>query len=136
MSKIREMNPREYGMLEEFLYQAIYTAADETRPPRSVTADAALRAYTEGFGRTGDVAVCVEEDGEIVGAAWARLMRGYGFVDEGVPEIAMSVLPGYRGRGIGIALLTALVERCAGLCAPAARSPCSEPTRRSAYIGA
>ena len=76
MSRIREMLPGEYGLLDEFLYQAIHTEPDEPRPPRSVTADPTLRAYVEGFGRTGDVAVCAEEGGEVVGAAWARLMCG------------------------------------------------------------
>lgn len=119
MSKIREMLPGEYGLLDEFLYQAIHTEPGDPRPPRSVTAGPALRAYVEGFGRTGDVAVCAEEGGEVVGAAWARLMRGYGFAGDGVPELAVSVLPGHRGRGVGTALLSSLVERCSELGCPA-----------------
>ena len=116
---IREMLPEEYGMLEEFLYLAIYVAPGEPAPPCAVTEAPEMRAYVEGFGRTGDVAVCAEEDGEVVGAAWVRLMRGYGFVSDGVPELAMSVLPGRRGRGIGTALLSALVGRCSELGLPA-----------------
>ncbi|MBM6816280.1 GNAT family N-acetyltransferase [Olsenella uli] len=119
MSRIREMLPGEYGLLDEFLYQAIYTEPGEPRPPRAVLADPSLRAYVEGFGRAGDVAVCAEEDGEVVGAAWARRMRGYGFAGDGVPELAVSVLPGHRGRGVGTALLSALVERCLELGYPA-----------------
>lgn len=119
MSRIREMLPGEYGLLDEFLYQAIHTEPGEPRPPRSVTADPALRAYVEGFGRTGDVAVCAEEGGEVVGAAWARLMRGYGFAGDGVPELAVSVLPGHCGRGLGTALLSSLIERCSELGCPA-----------------
>ncbi len=34
MSKAREMLPGEYGLLDEFLYQAIHTEPDEPRPPR------------------------------------------------------------------------------------------------------
>lgn len=119
MSRIRGMLPGEYGLLDEFLYQAIHTEPDEPRPPRSVTAGPALRAYVEGFGRTGDVAVCAEEGGEVVGVAWARLMRGYGFAGDGVPELAVSVLPGCRGRGVGTALLSSLIERCSELGCPA-----------------
>ena len=119
MSRIREMLPGEYGLLDEFLYQAIHTEPGEPRPPRAVTADPALRAYVEGFGRSGDVAVCAEEGGDVVGAAWARLMRGYGFAGDGVPELAVSVLPGRRGRGVGTALLSALIERCSELGHPA-----------------
>ena len=119
MSKIREMLPAEYGLLDEFLYQAIHTEPGEPRPPRAVLADPSLRAYVESFGRVGDVAVCVEEGGEVVGAAWARLMRGYGFAGDGVPELAVSVLPGHRGHGVGTALLSFLVERCSELGYPA-----------------
>lgn len=119
MSKIREMLPGEYGLLDEFLYQAIHTEPDEPRPPRSVTADPTLNAYVEGFGRTGDVAVCAEEGGKVVGAAWARLMHGFGFAGDGVPELAVSVLPGHRGRGLGTALLSSLIGRCFELGCPA-----------------
>lgn len=119
MSKIREMLPGEYGLLDEFLYQAIYTAPGQLRPPRAATSDPALRAYFEGFGRAGDVAICAEEGGEVVGAAWARLMHGYGFTTDGVPEVAVSVLPGYRSRGIGTALVSALIVRCATMGFPA-----------------
>ncbi len=119
MSKIREMLPGEYGLLDEFLYQAIHTEPDEPRPSRSATAAPALRAYVEDFGRTGDVAVCAEEGGDVVGVAWARLMRGYGFAGDGVPELAVSVLPGHRGHGVGTALLSSLIERCSELGYPA-----------------
>lgn len=35
-------------------------------------------------------------------------MRGYGYVDDGTPELAVALYPGYRGRGIGGRLLRAL----------------------------
>lgn len=120
MSKIRCMLSTEYGLLDEFLYEAIYTEPDAPRPPRSVIGEPALRAYIEGFGaHPGDVAVCAEEDGEVVGAAWVRFMQGYGFVDDAVPELAVSVLPAWRGRGIGTALLKGLIERCSAAGLPA-----------------
>lgn len=114
------MLPAEYGLLDEFLYEAIYTEPDAPRPPRSVTTDPALRAYIEDFGaHPGDMAACAEEDGEVVGAAWARLMHGYGFVDDSVPELAVSVRPAWRGRGIGTALLSELIECCTAAGFPA-----------------
>ena len=114
------MLPAEYGLLDAFLYEAIYTEPGTPRPPRSVIEDPALRAYVEGFGaRPGDIAICAEEDGEVVGAAWARFMHGYGFVDSAVPELAVSVLPAWRGRGIGTTLLKGLIERCSAAGFPA-----------------
>jgi ribosomal protein S18 acetylase RimI-like enzyme len=68
-----------------------------------------------GWGRPGDGGViAVSDDGHRLGAAWYRLFSeeepGFGFVDAQTPEISISVVPGSRGRGIGTALLTALVQ--------------------------
>lgn len=119
MSKIRGLLPDEYGLLNQFLYEAIYTAPGEPRPPRCLVDAPELRAYVEGFGRAGDVAVCAERDGEVVGVAWARLMHGLGFVDEAVPELAVAVLPAWRGQGVGTRLVEALAKRAAGAGHPA-----------------
>lgn len=51
--------------------------------------------------------------------AGACLMRGYGFAGDGVPELAVSVLPGHRGRGVGAAMLSSLIERYSELGHPA-----------------
>jgi ribosomal protein S18 acetylase RimI-like enzyme len=56
--------------------------------------------------------VC-EDDGLIVGAAWSRIIdgpegKGYGRVGEGIPELAIAVLPEYRNQGIGTELLSRL----------------------------
>jgi ribosomal protein S18 acetylase RimI-like enzyme len=44
-----------------------------------------------------------------VGAVWARLFaaddRAYSKVDDGIPELAVAVLPGYQGQGIGSVLM-------------------------------
>lgn len=43
---------------------------------------------------------------------WLRLLigehKGYGYVDDETVELSMSVLPDYRGQGIGTQLLTHL----------------------------
>jgi GNAT superfamily N-acetyltransferase len=52
---------------------------------------------------------------EPLGASWYRLFsperHGYGFVSADVPEVALAVREGMRGRGVGTALLVALAER-------------------------
>ena len=74
-----------------------------------------VQLYVKAWGRPGDTAVIAIEDGFPVGAGWYRLFTrerpGFGFVDEATPELAIAVVPSRRGRGIGGALLTALVDR-------------------------
>ena len=74
-----------------------------------------MQLYVKAWGRPGDAAVIALEDGFPVGAAWFRLFRasapGYGFVDEQTPELAIAVVPNARGKGVGSALLEALLER-------------------------
>jgi ribosomal protein S18 acetylase RimI-like enzyme len=74
--------------------------------------------YVKGWGRSGDTAVVALENGFPVGAAWYRLFTAehaaYGFVDERTPELAIAVVPNARGRGIGEALLRALLEHARG----------------------
>jgi GNAT superfamily N-acetyltransferase len=71
--------------------------------------------YHNGWGRSGDVALVGEEDGAAVGAAWYRLFsdddHGEGYVDDETPELAVAVVDGRRGQGIGAALIGAAVER-------------------------
>ena len=114
------MEPRlllqeEYPLLRDFLYLAIHVPNGQACPPRDVVdTDPVLVRYWKGFGKKeGDVAVCSEWDGQIVGVAWTRILGGrhpgYGHVDDETPEIAMAVLPEYRRIGIGAELLTVLL---------------------------
>jgi ribosomal protein S18 acetylase RimI-like enzyme len=79
-------------------------------------ADPALVHYVGGWPRPQDHGVvAITEAGEPVGAAWMRQFRaddpGYGFVDDETPELSVGVAPQYRGRGIGRALCTAVLDQ-------------------------
>ena len=68
-------------------------------------------AYVDRFGLlTGDFCRVAIIGGVIVGAAWSRLGCSYGKVDASIPELAISLYPEYRGRGIGRRLLESLLN--------------------------
>ncbi len=82
-------------------------------------ADPHLAHYVAGWPRLTDFGAVAVDDGAgggaVLGAAWCRLSDatdpGYGFLADDVPELTIGVAPAHRGRGVGSALLAALVER-------------------------
>ncbi len=96
----------------EMLYEALFVPPGDEPFPRSVLRDPSIRQYFEGFGRESSDCGLVSTVGEErVGAAWARLIHGYGYVDDETPELTVAVVADFRGRGIG----TALVEQLAAI---------------------
>lgn len=107
---IRNMHSEEYRLLREFLYQAIYLPEGVESPPRSVVDLPELQVYIAGFGtQPGDYCLIAETEGTIIGAAWSRIMDDYGHIDSSTPSLAISLLPEYRGLGIGTRLLNDLL---------------------------
>ncbi len=109
MIAIRPGSAADEPLLKELTFQAIYSPKGGGFLPRKVLDQPAIRRYYADFGRAGDHAFVAMADGVAVGAVWVRLAtnaeKGYGFVREGVPELTLAVLPAFRGRGIGTALL-------------------------------
>jgi ribosomal protein S18 acetylase RimI-like enzyme len=105
---------------EPFLRKMMYEAAawNPDWPHEEVIealSNPVLARYVDGWRRPGDAGVVAELEGEAIGAAWYRQFTadepGYGFIDERTPELGLAVLPLYRRRGVGTALLDALIER-------------------------
>ena len=114
---VREMCKEEYGLLSDFLYEAIFVPDGVEPPPKSILNRPELQVYISGFGTNkNDKALAAEIDGKTLGMIWARIMKDYGHIDESTPSLAMSVLKEYRGRGIGTALLKHMLieEKTAG----------------------
>ncbi|MEH1826940.1 MAG: GNAT family N-acetyltransferase [Nostoc sp.] len=104
---------------EPFLWQMLYEAAHLVEEGNLTVQDAKnnpdLAKYVKNWGckdDSGFVAI-LESSNQAVGAAWLRLLtgenKGYGYVDEQTPELAIAILPQYRNQGIGTQLLTHLL---------------------------
>ena len=109
---VRPLRKGEEPLLTEFLYEAIWRGAGQPPVPRTVLQQPALWRYVAGFGsRPDDRCLVAEAGGCVVGAVWVRCIRGFGYIADGVPECALAVYDGYRGRGIGTALLRGMLRR-------------------------
>jgi ribosomal protein S18 acetylase RimI-like enzyme len=107
---VRRGGAQDLRFLRDMLHHAYYW---KERAPDGGPGPVAL--YVRAWGRPGDAAVIAIADAFPVGAAWYRLFTadrpGYGFVDAATPELAIAVVPNARGRGVGTALIAALLER-------------------------
>jgi ribosomal protein S18 acetylase RimI-like enzyme len=107
---VRRGGAQDVRFLRDMLHHAYYW---KERAPDAGPGPVAL--YVKAWGRPGDTAVIAIDGGFPVGAAWYRLFGaerpGYGFVDERTPELAIAVVPSARGKGVGSAMLDALLER-------------------------
>ena len=108
---ISHFRESEYPLLEDFLYEAIFIPEGIAPPPREIVYRPELQVYVEGFGsRRGDIALCAESDGKIVGAVWGRIMNDYGHIDDETPSLAISLYSGFRRQGIGTALMRKIID--------------------------
>ena len=108
---IRELSINERDVLKTFLYHAIYIPEGITPPPFEIINQPELQVYIKGFGeQDGDICLVAECDSKIVGAVWVRIMNDYGHVSNDMPSLAISLLPEYRGKGIGTALMKLMLK--------------------------
>lgn len=78
-------------------------------PSRDIINLPELNIYIQNFGKqNGDLGVVAEQNGQIIGALWTRIIPAYGYIDNGTPELAISIFPEFRGYGIGTKLMKKL----------------------------
>lgn len=108
---IRSLAESEYGLLDDFLYEAIFVPEGEKAPPRDIINRPELRVYVEDFGsKKGDMCFAAQAGERVVGAVWVRIMNDYGHIDDETPSFAISLFKEYRGMGIGTALMRKMLE--------------------------
>jgi ribosomal protein S18 acetylase RimI-like enzyme len=118
---IRPATPADEPILWEMLFYAANMAEDGATSPEAAKTHPYLAEFVAGWGRPGDLGTIAVDaaDGLALGAAWLRRMSGvekrYSAVaDDDTPELAIAVHPGAIGRGIGGALLDALLDLTRG----------------------
>lgn len=114
--RIRELDEADVQFLRQMLYAALFWRPNGRRLPRALTLRIPQVAqYHKRWGRPGDTGYVAEQDGRPVGAVWYRFFtderHGDGYVDPETPELAIAVVDGRRGRGIGRQLLDVIHER-------------------------
>ncbi|WP_194853035.1 GNAT family N-acetyltransferase [Nocardia sp. SYP-A9097] len=111
---VRSAEVADEKFLWEMLFEASYSREQGRESAEELRGIPALARYVEGWGARGDFGVVGGEGDVPQGAAWARVFTtenpAYGFVDEYTPELAIAVVPGLRGSGLGSALMNGLIE--------------------------
>jgi GNAT superfamily N-acetyltransferase len=116
MVEIRELRADESAFLGEMLHAALAWNPRRRLPPKpELLQFPQVTMFYEGWGRDGDTALVAEADGRLLGLVWYRFfteeVHGEGYVDEQTPEVAIAVVDGQRGRGLGTALMEAIHAR-------------------------
>ena len=108
---IRKIKEKEYILLEDFIYEAIFIPDGVLPPPKSIINQPDLQVYIKDFGKENDdICFVAETDNKIIGAVWVRDMNDYGHIEDGVPSFAISLYKPYRNFGIGTELMTTMIS--------------------------
>jgi GNAT superfamily N-acetyltransferase len=121
---IRLAAPTDADFLTDMLVEAVNWEPNRHVSREQVVAKPALAHYVTDWMRSDDLGVvAIGPTGLPIGAAWLRYLPetdpGYGFVRDDVPELSMGVVRPWRDRGVGRAMLQAVLAaaRSAGVSA-------------------
>lgn len=107
----RNLRENETELLKDFLYEAIFIPEGVAPPDREIIKQPELKIYYECFGHgRADHCIVAEDDGNVIGTVWTRIMHDYGHVDDETPSFAISLLKEYRGQGIGTRLMEEMLR--------------------------
>jgi GNAT superfamily N-acetyltransferase len=112
---LREATADDLPALIEALLQAANWDGTERFSRSDLLAQPRMAGYVSGWPRPGDFGVVARAGATTIGAAWCRVLLasspGYGYVADDVPEVSMGVAVGWRGRGVGTAMLAGLIAQ-------------------------
>jgi ribosomal protein S18 acetylase RimI-like enzyme len=110
---LRSATPDDLALVKHAIFVAMAWDPARALPPEEhLLVHPELVKFHRDWGRTGDVGVVAEADGQATGIAFCRLFtdddHGEGYVDAETPELVIAVWPEHRNRGLGARLLEAL----------------------------
>jgi ribosomal protein S18 acetylase RimI-like enzyme len=110
---MRQATGDDLDLLAEMLVEATNWDGMRGATRATVEADPKTWRYLDGWQRPTDFGVVAHDGTRSIGAAWARFGTakdaGYGYVSDDIPEVTIAVAPEARGRGVGRAMLAALM---------------------------
>lgn len=108
---IKHVNTLEHRILQNFLYEALFQPDPKNLFPFSIVETAELNKYIDKFVQLiGDYAIASYNGENPIGLVWVRHVEGYGHVDSITPELNISILAPYHGKGIGRTLLQSMLQ--------------------------
>ena len=114
--QIRDAATEDIDFLAAMLLEA-FNWREDRQPAtlQSIMNSPEIWHYVSDWKRSSDFGfVAYEAEDKPVGAAWARFMTaedpGYGFVQQGIPELGMGVVSAHRCQGVGRILLERTIQ--------------------------
>jgi ribosomal protein S18 acetylase RimI-like enzyme len=114
---IRPVTPDDIPFLWDMIYLASRMPEDGATSSEAARNQPHVNIYVKEWGRPGDFGLIAydPQSSRKLGAAWVRFLTEdksyYGYYDEETPALAIAVLPEMKGKGVGSALLSQLIER-------------------------
>lgn len=112
---IRAATVADYEFIIDMLVEAVNWLPERNWSREQIMANPALAHYVTGWMQPNDFGlVAVDPADRPVGAAWCRYLTaadpGYGYAGDDVPELTVGVVQAWRGRGVGRALVRAVLD--------------------------
>ena len=101
----RVLSPADLPFLKEMFYISLFSVKGEDAFPRDIIEKPHLARYHQDWGKEGDYGIVVHKGEEDLGAIWVRFFTkenpGYGFVEEGAPEMGIALKKEFMGTRTG-----------------------------------
>jgi streptomycin 3"-adenylyltransferase len=112
---IKPITEQDVPFLWDMLYESLYVPEGQEPFSRDVIKEPFISKYVEDWGREGDLGyIAINSEGQSIGSITIRYFnednKGFGYISNDIPELGMALMPEYRGKGIGTALLKMLFE--------------------------